>query len=92
MNFLDPDSDNDTIADVWEGADDVDGDGIPNFLDQDSDGDGVYDAIEALLGTDYYDANDFPALPGPVTGLWIALLAVGLAAVVSRRRRIRHGE
>lgn len=41
------DSDGDTIADVHEGADDPDGDGLPDHLDEDSDGDGLLDAIEA---------------------------------------------
>ena len=31
----------DGISDDVEGAEDVDGDGIPNYLDRDSDGDGV---------------------------------------------------
>ena len=40
------DSDGDEILDVTEGAEDVDGDGIPNLLDDDSDGDGLSDLIE----------------------------------------------
>jgi uncharacterized repeat protein (TIGR01451 family) len=41
------DSDNDTIPDNVEGADDADDDGLPNFLDTDSDNDGIPDAEEA---------------------------------------------
>lgn len=43
----DEDSENDTIPDNVEGAQDVDGDQLPNFLDTDSDNDGLSDQIEA---------------------------------------------
>lgn len=46
-DYLDTDSDNDTISDRDEGNIDADGDGIPNRLDLDSDGDGIPDADEA---------------------------------------------
>eukprot|EP01043_Picozoa_sp_COSAG02_P060829 COSAG02_NODE_8037_length_2738_cov_2.261842_1_plen_846_part_01 len=45
-NDDDPDSDNDGLTDIFEGAGDPDGDNIPNFLDPDSDGDGTLDADE----------------------------------------------
>lgn len=41
------DTDGDTIADLHEGSDDLDGDGLPNDQDLDSDGDGLDDALEA---------------------------------------------
>ncbi|MEZ4708393.1 MAG: M4 family metallopeptidase [Caldilineaceae bacterium] len=41
------DQDRDLIPDNVEGADDPDGDGIPNYLDIDSNNDGVSDTIEA---------------------------------------------
>ncbi len=62
----DPDSDGDGVPDSYEGAADLDGDGIGNYRDDDSDGDGVSDAIEGgALGIDsdgdgiddYYDVN-----------------------------------
>jgi uncharacterized repeat protein (TIGR01451 family) len=46
MSKDDEDADTDTIPDNVEGADDVDGDGLPNFLDPDSDNDGAPDAQE----------------------------------------------
>ncbi len=46
-DYLDPDSDNDTISDVFERLLDSDNDGIPNRLDLDSDNDGLTDAQEA---------------------------------------------
>ncbi|MEM9079223.1 MAG: hypothetical protein AAGC74_00860 [Verrucomicrobiota bacterium] len=42
-NFLDRDSDGDTIEDGVEGTADPDSDGIPNFLDLDSDNDTILD-------------------------------------------------
>ena len=55
-DYIDPDSDNDTVADKIEWAaggcdetaplNDADGDGIPNFRDLDSDGNGLADSIE----------------------------------------------
>jgi len=41
------DADGDTIIDGEEGAEDADGDGVPNYMDSDSDGDGIPDAREA---------------------------------------------
>ena len=43
------DADGDGLTDIIEGADDIDGDGVPNHLDCDSDGDGVSDCAEGLL-------------------------------------------
>jgi hypothetical protein len=55
------DSDSDTIPDITEGDEDIDGDGVPNFLDVDSDGDGIPDAVEATGDSDrdgLYDPYD----------------------------------
>ena len=41
------DSDQDGIPNDVEGADDIDGDGLPNFQDSDSDGDGIPDSTES---------------------------------------------
>jgi len=81
------DSDGDGVVDADEGADDPDGDDIPNYLDTDSDGDGVSDSVERGLGSAMYDANtptEVPAASWP----WVALamLATGVVAV---RRRVR---
>lgn len=71
----DDDQDGDGIPDNVEGADDVDGDNLPNFLDLDSDGDGLPDNVEAgpdprnpLDSTgdglpDYLDPNTVPGAP-----------------------------
>ncbi len=50
-NFLDLDSDNDTLADSFEGASDFDGDGLPNYLDLDSDNDTIPDRLDG--GNDF---------------------------------------
>lgn len=50
------DTDRDTIADIIEGDDDTDNDGIPNYLDDDSDGDGLPDLHERLFKLEHvYD-------------------------------------
>ncbi|MCZ2472767.1 T9SS type B sorting domain-containing protein [Aquirufa ecclesiirivi] len=46
VDFVDKDSDNDSLLDVLEGGGDTDHDGIPNFLDLDSDGDWLGDSDE----------------------------------------------
>ena len=46
------DMDRDGISDDVEGADDVDGDSLPNYSDTDADGDGIADAIEGLSDRD----------------------------------------
>ena len=46
-DYLDTDSDNDTISDKDEGLIDTDGDLVPNYRDLDSDGDCVPDSAEA---------------------------------------------
>lgn len=56
-NWLDRDSDGDTIADAAETADDVDGDGLPNFLDPDADGNGINDIVEKGTGSDPVDSD-----------------------------------
>ncbi|WP_176956178.1 T9SS type A sorting domain-containing protein [Catalinimonas alkaloidigena] len=50
-DFLDVDSDNDGIADLYEGRANMDGSGGRNYRDTDADGDGLYDLAEAG-GTD----------------------------------------
>jgi len=46
-DFLDFDTDNDTISDAEEWLADPDGDTLPNYRDFDSDGDGIFDNLEA---------------------------------------------
>jgi len=41
------DADGDTIIDLHDGSEDLDGDGVPNLRDLDSDGDSIGDLIEA---------------------------------------------
>jgi len=50
-DYLDTDSDNDTIPDAEEGLTDPDGDHIPSYIDEDSDNDGVLDRDEVEAGT-----------------------------------------
>ena len=55
-DYVDLDSDNDGISDIFEGCEiDTDGDGLPNCLDLDSDGDGCNDVIEAGFTDDNAD-------------------------------------
>jgi hypothetical protein len=49
---VEDDADGDTIADVYEGIEDTDGDGVPNDLDPDSDDDGLADADEGIADAD----------------------------------------
>lgn len=51
-NFLDRDSDGDSLLDSYEGLSDFDRDGTPNFLDLDSDGDGILDLDDSDLDPD----------------------------------------
>ena len=72
-DHLDPDSDDDGIADIIEGSGDTDGDGIPDYLDSDSDNDGISDADEdttspTLLGTDADNDGIDDAIDVDVTG------------------------
>lgn len=55
-NECDVDDDGDGFADVIEGLQDLDNDGLPNSLDTDSDGDGTPDAASLLDA----DANGVP--------------------------------
>ena len=82
------DTDLDTLSDAGEGAEDPDGDGIPNYLDTDSDADGVDDAREANLGSDPYllgVASEVPVAVWPAAALFIGL--GGLVFVRRQRRR-----
>ncbi len=45
-DYIDKDSDSDTIPDEEEGTDDFDDDGVPNYIDLDSDNDGLPDEKE----------------------------------------------
>jgi hypothetical protein len=47
-DYLDQDSDNDSIPDQFEGNIDTDGDSTPNYLDLDSDNDGIPDSYEEV--------------------------------------------
>eukprot|EP00276_Gloeochaete_wittrockiana_P023129 CAMPEP_0184368340 /NCGR_PEP_ID=MMETSP1089-20130417/161594_1 /TAXON_ID=38269 ORGANISM="Gloeochaete wittrockiana, Strain SAG46.84" /NCGR_SAMPLE_ID=MMETSP1089 /ASSEMBLY_ACC=CAM_ASM_000445 /LENGTH=1030 /DNA_ID=CAMNT_0026710583 /DNA_START=60 /DNA_END=3153 /DNA_ORIENTATION=+ len=51
-DFLDTDSDGDTVLDSAEGNNDNDGDNIPNFRELDSDNDGILDSIEKNIDSD----------------------------------------
>ncbi len=81
-----PDSDYDGILDIIEGAEDIDGDGVPNYLDLDSDGDGRSDRTEQSLGTDPYDAASPVSMPLQTVPCALALL---LAGWLTRRRAAR---
>ncbi|MBW2263459.1 MAG: hypothetical protein JRG91_15950, partial [Deltaproteobacteria bacterium] len=64
-DFLDTDSDGDTISDMLEAGDydittppeNCDTDTLPNYRDTDSDNDGISDADELLYGTDLCDPD-----------------------------------
>ena len=67
-DYLDGDSDDDTIPDAIEsGTDgnpnespvDSDGDGTPNFRDNDSDDNGIFDSTEGWNDTDANGTNDY---------------------------------
>ena len=49
-DYLDLDSDDDSLLDSAEGTSDDDGDGVPNYRDPDSDNDGVCDGNQAIVG------------------------------------------
>lgn len=56
-DYLDLDSDNDTLSDYIEGSRDPDRDSIGNFRDPDSDNDGLSDKREKELGTNFEVAD-----------------------------------
>ncbi len=66
-DYLDTDSDNDTLLDAFEAGDtdtrtpprDSDGDGKPDYLDDDSDGNGRADRLEGMADTDMDSQPDF---------------------------------
>ncbi|MDH3299274.1 MAG: MSCRAMM family adhesin SdrC [Acidimicrobiia bacterium] len=53
------DCDGDGIANLTEGKDDPDGDGLPNYIDTDSDGDGIADAVEGETDSDGVGVPDY---------------------------------
>ncbi|QQR91474.1 MAG: hypothetical protein IPJ88_07050 [Myxococcales bacterium] len=55
---LQVDSDNDSVLDSAELAEDTDGDGILNFLDNDDDGDRILTAIEIIQEQDNADGDE----------------------------------
>ena len=63
------DQDSDGIPDNIEGADDIDGDNIPNFLDLDSDGDNLPDSQEGTADSDGDGLPDYldPQPQAPLT-------------------------
>ncbi|HEV8322400.1 MAG TPA: hypothetical protein VG389_12360 [Myxococcota bacterium] len=84
-DYLDDDSDNDTISDLQEGLRDTDAgnpdpaaqDGVPDFRDHDSDGDGIPDDVDAgdadlataPVDTDMDGAPDYRDLDSDADGL-----------------------
>ncbi len=68
---IDPegDSDNDGIPDIVEGADDPDGDGLPNYLDTDSDGDFIADRVEGTVDSDGDSVPDYLDLDSDSDGI-----------------------
>ena len=85
------DADGDSIADVDEGTDDLDGDGLPNYLDTDSDGDGLADDYETATGTDPYDPNDPPATPIHYKTIVVLLLLLGAGLALLQDCRTTRG-
>ncbi len=89
-NYLDDDSDGDGIPDSIEGYEDPDEDGTLNFLDDDSDADGAPDGTEWALGTDPYDPENPTLLPIAWWPVALALFAVALTMLRSRRKAMRR--
>jgi hypothetical protein len=93
-DYLDSDSDGDSISDMREGRVDTDNDGKADYLDSDSDGDGVSDRNEGTADSDGDGVADYMDQPGKLstavsgTGsfswMWIGAL-LGLAAL---RRKV----
>jgi len=89
-NYLDPDSDGDTLLDSVEvGVDptepvDTDGDGTPDYLDLDSDNDGIPDEVDPEPTV----ANvEVPALgPWSLVFMWLLLGAMGVLVTRGVRR------
>jgi gliding motility-associated-like protein len=57
-DYIDTDSDNDTIPDSIEGTVDTDTDGLPNYRDTDSDADTILDSYEAKTGNNPIDTDN----------------------------------
>lgn len=93
--YLDPDDDNDALADAVETGTGVfvsPQDTGTDPLDPDSDGDGVPDGVEVQAGSDPNDPDSLPAVPIPALppgASWLLALALALAAAwaLPRRRR-----
>ena len=68
-NFLDLDSDGDTILDSYELDVDTDGDSIGDFLDSDSDNDSIPDAIEGVFDLDGDKIANFRDLDSDSDGI-----------------------
>jgi len=81
-------SDGDGMSNVEEGADDPDGDGIPNYLDPDSDNDGISDRAEISFGLDPYTADPPGTLP---LATWPVAIGILMAALAWFKRRVYQG-
>lgn len=57
-DYIDTDSDNDTISDSIEGTVDTDSDNLPNYRDTDSDDDTILDSYEAKDGNNPIDTDN----------------------------------
>ncbi|MEY4273200.1 MAG: hypothetical protein RL638_148, partial [Bacteroidota bacterium] len=68
-NYLDPDSDNDQIADISEREFDTDGDGLGNYIDYDSDNDGILDYTESNIDSDGDRIPDYVDLDSDNDGI-----------------------
>jgi VCBS repeat-containing protein len=87
-DYLDTDSDGDTIEDSVEGVADSDGDGIADFRETDSDNDGLDDKYEADWSTSRTDGSDiveFAVSSGEVSLLSIKAVPSKLADVKNVR-------
>lgn len=62
-DWLDKDSDNDSIPDAVEGTDDLDGDDLPNYVDTDSDGNLILDSVERGSSPGNYVDTDKDSIP-----------------------------
>jgi gliding motility-associated-like protein len=68
-DYLDLDSDGDSLLDTLEQTYDVDGDGRPNYRDLDSDGDWIADFIDGTMDTDADGTKNFMDLDSDGDGI-----------------------